>query len=568
MQGRNVEVSWSSSIKKFDVDVIKKVYENDIKRLVHTKIQKLDQLGYLEQYLWTHFPTPSSGKDDVGHILSILALFNEKFNESPSVALQLLFSSDEANNNSKFDLLFTKTIELVHSELSMEQKYVHISFFINILHRMEYPQVRENILKYFSLSIWENLSAYRLKEELAATPQLMKLWDQIQSQKVSEDVPVEENKSAKGRKRKTPPTSSTAKNISTIVNTSPEVTWIFQLLTQFLHQIESNNVASVNTMEILYLQRFLEFLIDLLSQLSTRRFLNTLIDDMHVVLRCKRSEYYTSSNHVQFQRLVDLLEVNTLLEVNDQTGKAMSPTEVVSTHSTRVQQLQSLAFTDFQPKLRDLVFASLGQVSRHDFLQKQFLMLKTSELSRLTIQLGYITEAVLKQLETSIRNRLNTEPSMDTEIDDVVEQETVAFLQQLLFSKLVRRSTQLEEVNKLSLYPNETLLWDEQLVPRNQSYTGGHPCAIPKLNIQFLSMHDYLLRNFTLFRLESAFEIREDIVDAIKRMGPRQALKLEASTSSVTFAGWARMALPLSSLSIDEVRNFVYHVYTYIYVYI
>ena len=43
--------------------------------------------------------------------------------------------------------------------------------------------------------------------------------------------------------------------------------------------------------------------------------------------------------------------------------------------------------------------------------------------------------------------------------------------------------------------------------------------ALPKLNLQFLTFHDYLLRNFNLFRLEATYEIREDISDVIGRVG-------------------------------------------------
>lgn len=44
--------------------------------------------------------------------------------------------------------------------------------------------------------------------------------------------------------------------------------------------------------------------------------------------------------------------------------------------------------------------------------------------------------------------------------------------------------------------------------------------ALPKLNLQFLTLHDYLLRNFNLFRLESTYEIRQDIEDSVSRMKP------------------------------------------------
>lgn len=51
------------------------------------------------------------------------------------------------------------------------------------------------------------------------------------------------------------------------------------------------------------------------------------------------------------------------------------------------------------------------------------------------------------------------------------------------------------------------------------SPSAGETClALPKLNLQFLTAHDYLLRNFSLFRLEATYEIREDIADVLSRV--------------------------------------------------
>ena len=44
--------------------------------------------------------------------------------------------------------------------------------------------------------------------------------------------------------------------------------------------------------------------------------------------------------------------------------------------------------------------------------------------------------------------------------------------------------------------------------------------SLPNLNTLFLSAGDYLPRNFRLFVLDSAYKIREDVVDAVKRMRP------------------------------------------------
>ncbi len=62
----------------------------------------------------------------------------------------------------------------------------------------------------------------------------------------------------------------------------------------------------------------------------------------------------------------------------------------------------------------------------------------------------------------------------------------------------------------------QDILFDDNLVP-SQNYTGEGTLALPKLNLQFLTFHDYLLRNFNLFRLESTYEIREDLALVVER---------------------------------------------------
>ena len=64
-------------------------------------------------------------------------------------------------------------------------------------------------------------------------------------------------------------------------------------------------------------------------------------------------------------------------------------------------------------------------------------------------------------------------------------------------------------------------------------------------------MHDYLLRNFQLFRLESTFEIRGDIVHAVQRLRPR----VSNQGGNTVFTGWARMALPIYSFAITKIKK-------------
>ena len=112
-----------------------------------------------------------------------------------------------------------------------------------------------------------------------------------------------------------------------------------------------------------------------------------------------------------------------------------------------------------------------------------------------------------------------------------------------------REMYQLEGVNKMPLYPTEEIIWDENVVP--MEYYSGEGClALPKLHLQFLTLHDYLLRNFKLFRLESTYEIRQDIEDSVIRMKP-----WKSEDGSCYFGGWARMAHPIQAFNVIEVSK-------------
>lgn len=84
-----------------------------------------------------------------------------------------------------------------------------------------------------------------------------------------------------------------------------------------------------------------------------------------------------------------------------------------------------------------------------------------------------------------------------------------------------------------------------------QFYSGDVPLALPKLNLQFLTIHDYLLRNHDLFSLEASYEIRQNIEDVVKRLSPR----LTFPDRKTEFAGWARMAVAVSNFTIVDVAK-------------
>lgn len=127
-------------------------------------------------------------------------------------------------------------------------------------------------------------------------------------------------------------------------------------------------------------------------------------------------------------------------------------------------------------------------------------------------------------------------------LDITIDVEIKDFLMNVLIEKYQKRESQIKKINSQPLYPDEDTLFNDNLI-QTQFYAGDRPLALPKLNLQFLTLHDYLLRNFTLFRLESSYEIRQDIEDVVKRLSPR----LTFPDMKTEFAGWARMAVPIDT---------------------
>ncbi|KAL5061986.1 hypothetical protein RYX36_023723 [Vicia faba] len=117
--------------------------------------------------------------------------------------------------------------------------------------------------------------------------------------------------------------------------------------------------------------------------------------------------------------------------------------------------------------------------------------------------------------------------------------ERVDFLIEIMVSFFEKQQSQKEAINALPLYPNEQIMWDESVVP-SINYSGEGCLALPKLNLQFLTLHDYLLRNFNLFRLELTYEIREDIQEVVPHLlayiniDGETAFRGEVKPSSVT----------------------------------
>jgi intron-binding protein aquarius len=71
--------------------------------------------------------------------------------------------------------------------------------------------------------------------------------------------------------------------------------------------------------------------------------------------------------------------------------------------------------------------------------------------------------------------------------------------------------------HETSVFPTERSIFDRYQNPVTLEFIEKF-YALPKLNLQFLTYADYILRNFTLFQIEMNHKIHKDINDIIKRV--------------------------------------------------
>ncbi|CAA7395754.1 unnamed protein product [Spirodela intermedia] len=502
--------------REFKPELVREIYETELlvsdgrKTVPLQRVMILEVSQYLENYLWPHFDPETASFE---HIMSMVLMVNEKFREN--VAAWICFH----DRKDAFMAFLERVLRLKEQGrvLGIAEKTNYLLFMINAFQSLEDEIVSETVLRLVSLQLWHSLSHGRFKMELCLNPHLIKKWRKMIKRELKES-----------KKAGKPFNSSSAL----------EVTFLRNLIEEFLVILDSKVIPQKDVKDhfnsfgfeqvdegcVLYCERFMEFLIDLLSQLPTRRFLRPVVADVAVVPKCHLSVLYSHERGKLFAQLVDLLQFYEGFEIDDHVGTQLSDDDVLLGHYSRLQAFQLLAFKQI-PKLKELALANIGVIHKRSDLSKKLSILSSEELQDL----------VCRKLKL-----VSAEDSWAMRTD---------FLVEVMVSFFGKRQSQKEAINALPLYPNEQIMWDESLVP-SINYSGEGCLALPKLNLQFLTLHDYLLRNFNLFRLESTYEIREDIQEAIPHL-----LAYVNNEGETAFRGWSRMAVPIKVFRITEVKQ-------------
>lgn len=208
--------------------------------------------------------------------------------------------------------------------------------------------------------------------------------------------------------------------------------------------------------------------------------------------------------------------------------------------------LQKITFKYYGEKLKELSLNSIYNISSPKVLLSYFNRLNDDELYDLCIKLHIIPDIKNNGIYIIIIIYLK----IDTNLCNCNYSRELIL--NILIDKYSKDENEMDFIDSIPLLPNESLIWNDKLLLSKESPNNNNKeiYCLPKLNLQFLSFNDYLLRNFELFRHESYYEIRQDLVENIKRMDSR--LLPDGITE---FRGFSKYALPITSFRILEVKK-------------
>ena len=128
-------------------------------------------------------------------------------------------------------------------------------------------------------------------------------------------------------------------------------------------------------------------LVDLESQLPTRRYVNALLHDLNILPVIKQSRVFNDDANASLRDLHGLLYHYALFSIDDHTGAQLSDGESYDVHCRKLAKLQRTALKHLMPKLEDLVLSNYSTIDQREALAKHFSILSETELRELSILL-------------------------------------------------------------------------------------------------------------------------------------------------------------------------------------
>lgn len=174
-----------------------------------------------------------------------------------------------------------------------------------------------------------------------------------------------------------------------------------------------NNIDQFSIETVIYAERFIELLTDIIVQLPTRRFFNVLLDDINFVIQCYLTSFVKSlikndenmeiniiekplTKKIQtengeeeqiitktanlFNKMLNNFKFYSNFEINDTTGETLSQNDIMEKHYEKVLQLQKSIFKHFRDEMPIFPLQNIKSIDKRQVLKEEFDKLNDEQL--------------------------------------------------------------------------------------------------------------------------------------------------------------------------------------------
>ncbi|MES1911407.1 MAG: hypothetical protein MHM6MM_003839 [Cercozoa sp. M6MM] len=542
-------------------------------------LEVLDMTGYLERYLWPRVKAQDSS-EQLSHVLlmSVIGMLNHKFRDRLGFpwktvgkdtevvrrvvqqALTMLHSDSlhvlkDATLSPEQEEAAKRAVEQFEpiEALQLHERVELLRFVVNGLSSLEVAGVAEALLPVTSIAVWLNLDAeavrYWADEAGAKGAEWTVQLDSLRQEKPSATLALQRD----------------------FVPSLLRVLML-RLLQPLWHQRSVKSLAAVEVHLVL------ELCLDMLAQPPTRPFVRRVVVESLVLEHCqlaldKLVEGTAGTAHSKdVAEHLDMLHRYLDFPVDDVTGDALHAADVDTAHNLDIAMLQKMAYKYCRDEAKKLWLLPATQVAEELEVLTKDLNEETlrSLAAKLRVSRAVAEKAPRQVLLASLKSRFRRragpptaslpvypteklvtliEPKcrLQEQEQKLTEEEADAFAE--IATSEGRMLDDLDEAKPEPAFALSRVSRVEQDIS-TATNSLAFERTLPKLDVRFLSLQDYLLRNFFLYRLEATSQVAGDIVRVVQQLRPKYVYSHELKRDKLLFTGWSRDAAPL-----DEPRG-------------
>lgn len=384
---------------------------------------------------------------------------------------------------------------------------------------------------------------------------------------------------------------------------------IIELIFVLLDQISTNDAY------LHLLERLFELLNEILSQRVTRKYLISLLNDYHCLFLWKTiiETKLNDSKFILIKNLMQMLEYFLIQPLDDVENRERKWNEIQNLQYSLVSKFQQILESSNNNSYRKLIFASYSLIRQKNFLKKELVVINLptlfvilNKLELISLDSNFIEQCL--QMSTSfdfVSSLTNSNESIENEdkllsllsslsssssnylltwnlpLDPKEKLNEIRFrLEEVLYLALNvykdfnqdnndDKKTEVGGIRSLFGYLLKNIWKDSNYFLYNKNEFSlpvtsisstyspikknsfANPLALPRLNLQFLTMTDYFNRLLLLYSYELISKLREEILTSINRVQPK--ILNDGSITSSNQNGWNKWLLPCLSSSVGKI---------------